>query len=201
MTIQDIKKYAIENDIPIIKDKVWDILNQCIIKNRPEKILEIGTGTGYSASKIISIANTYLTADNYFTSIEIDTLRYNTAVDNIKALGFYDKAELINDDAGAILGQYVLENRKFDLIFLDGAKGQYINYFSQLIKILEKNGILFCDNLTFHGISAGGANTYHKMRTIAVNLQKFQKAIMNSSELNCCIYPIGDDKAAICTKK
>lgn len=201
MTIQDILQYTKEHNIPTINDEAWALLEKTIKNHQPKKILEIGTGSGYSAAKILNCVKNYADLDKIsFITIEIDPERYELAMDNLKALDLYKNAEMILDDAAAILGLYVLENRSFDLIFLDGAKGQYINYLPQILKILPSGGIMFCDNLSFHGLSKNGKQTYHKMRTIAVNLQRFQKAIVMNPDLKCEIFEAGNDHVAICQK-
>ena len=201
MTIQDILQYTKQHNIPTISDEAWALLKNTIISNQPKKILEIGTGSGYSAAKILECVKTYIDLDQVnFTTVEIDPERFELSMNNLKELGFYQNAEMILDDACAILGQYVLECRLFDLVFLDGAKGQYINYLPQILKILPSGGIMFCDNLSFHGLSKSGKETYHKMRTIAVNLQKFQKAIIKCPDLKCEVFEAGNDHVAICQK-
>ncbi len=201
MTIQDILEFTKQNNIPTINDEAWELLKNTLLNNQPKSILEIGTGSGYSAAKILECVRTYTYLDKIsFTTIEIDPDRFELSMGNLKALGLYQNAEMILDDAAAILGQYVLENRLFDLVFLDGAKGQYINYLPQILKILPIGGIMFCDNLSFHGLAKSGKDAYHKMRTIAVNLQKFQKAILKSPQLKCKIFEAGNDHVAICQK-
>ncbi|HEY8423468.1 MAG TPA: class I SAM-dependent methyltransferase [Clostridia bacterium] len=201
MRLQDILDYCRRHNIPTISEPAWEQLEKALIKYKPNSILEIGSGSGYSAAKILKAVKSYTDLDKIrFTTVEIDPERFELALSNLKALGLYQYAELILDDAAAILGLYVLQNVKFDFIFLDGAKGQYIYYLPNILKILNDGGILFCDNLTFHGYSKNGKNTYHKMRTIAVNLQKFENAIRQNPQLKCEIIETGNDCVAICQK-
>ncbi|HEY8418985.1 MAG TPA: class I SAM-dependent methyltransferase [Clostridia bacterium] len=201
MHLEDIIAYCRQKNIPTISEPAWEQLDKALKIYKPKKILEIGTGSGYSAAKILNSVKSYADLkDINFTTVEIDPERFELARANLKALGLYQYAELILDDAAAILGLYVLQNRKFDFIFLDGAKGQYINYLPNILKILKESGILFCDNLTFHGMSKGGKNTYHKMRTIAVNLLRFEEELKQCSQLKCEIIKTGNDCVAICQK-
>lgn len=201
MQLQDILDYCREHNIPTISESAWEQLEATIKKHKPYKILEIGTGSGYSAAKILNTIKSYADLkDISFTTVDIDPERFEIALDNLKALGLYQHTELILEDAAALLGLYVLQNRLFDFIFLDGAKAQYINYLPNILKILDKGGILFCDNLSFHGLAKSGKDTYRKMRTIAVNLQKFEKALKKCSQLKCEILQAGNDHIAICQK-
>ncbi|HHW89304.1 MAG TPA: methyltransferase domain-containing protein [Clostridiales bacterium] len=201
MRLQDILKYCQHNNIPTISEPAWEQLDKALKKYKPYKILEIGTGSGYSAAKILNSIKSYADLkDISFTTVDIDPERFELALANLKSLGLYQYVELILEDAAALLGLYVLQNRLFDFIFLDGAKGQYINYLPNILKILDKDGILFCDNLSFYGLSKNGKNTYHKMRTIAVNLRKFEKALKKCPQLKCEIIKTGDDYVAICQK-
>jgi predicted O-methyltransferase YrrM len=201
MQLEDILDYCRRNNIPTISNPAWEQLDKALKRFRPQRILEIGSGSGYSAAKILNSVKSYADLKEIsFTTVEIDSERFELARANLKALGLYRYAELILDDAAAILGLYVLQNRMFDFIFLDGAKGQYINYLPNILKILKDGGILFCDNLTFHGMSKGGKSTYHKMRTIAVNLLRFEEALKQCPQLKCEIIKTGNDCVAICQK-
>lgn len=190
------QKAAIENNIPIITDDAWEYLNKCLTEQKPKKILEIGTAIGYSSSKIA------LTVDDnaHIISVELDKERYSQAANNIASLGLEHKITLINDDAAAVIAEYERQNIQFDFIFLDGPKGQYLNYLPTLKKILKCGGVLFCDNITFHGYSKNYLTVRKKMRTIATNLFKFEQAIRADSELSTQIIPCGDDAIAICKK-
>ncbi|HEY8390502.1 MAG TPA: class I SAM-dependent methyltransferase [Clostridia bacterium] len=199
--MEDILDYCRQRNIPTISEPAWQQLDKALQKYKPYKILEIGTGSGYSAIKILNSVKNYADLENIsFTTIEIDAERFEIARANLKAMGLYAHAEMILEDAAAVLGLYVLQNRLFDFIFLDGAKGQYIYYLPNLLKILKDGGVLFCDNLTFHGMSKDGKNTYHKMRTIAVNLQRFERELRNCPQLKCEIIETGNDCVAICQK-
>ena len=121
LDIKDLKKYAVENNVPIMQDDGIDFLTKFIIKNQINSVLEIGTAIGYSAI-MMALANPKLK----ITTIERDQTRYLEAVKNVKAAGLEDRITLIFKDA-----LDVIIDDKFDLIFIDAAKGQNINFFEK----------------------------------------------------------------------
>lgn len=139
--IKEIKEYAKEEKIPIMLDDGIDYLTTFILKHQITKVLEIGTAIGYSAI-MMAIANKNLK----ITTIERDESRYLEALKNIKKFGLEDRITLIFNDA-----LEVSLTEKFDLIFLDGAKGKNIDFFENFEKNLAPNGYFITDNINFHG--------------------------------------------------
>ncbi len=140
--INEIKKYAEENNVPIILDDGLSFLTSYITKNNIENILEIGTAIGYSA---IMIA---LTSPKVkVTSVERDEKRYLEALKNIKKFNLEDRITLIYNDALSI---NLEEN--FDLIFIDAPKAQNIKFFEKFATNLKPHGAIITDNLNFHGL-------------------------------------------------
>ena len=126
--IREIKKYAIDNKVPIMVDDGIDFLTTFIIKNQINSVLEIGTAIGYS-SIMMALANPNLK----ITTIERDRDRYLEAIKNIKKLELEDRITLIFNDALEVN----IED-KFDLIFIDAAKGQNIKFFEKFSNNLNK---------------------------------------------------------------
>ena len=139
--ILDIKKYAKENSIPIMQDEGIEFICEYIKNNNVKKILEIGSAIGYSAIKFASVNN-----DVYVKTIERDNVRYEEAVKNINSMNLNDRIEIINADA---LNIELLD--KYDLIFIDAAKSQYIKFFNKFKNNLNIDGVIISDNLSFHG--------------------------------------------------
>lgn len=139
--IKDIKEYAKMNDIPIMQDEGIDFLTSFIIKNQINTVLEVGTAIGYSAI-MMALANPKLKV----VTIERDEERYLEALKNVKKFDLEDRITLLFNDA-----LEVNIKEKFDLIFLDGAKGQNINFFEHFERNLEENGYIITDNIGFHG--------------------------------------------------
>ena len=140
--IKEIKKYALENNIPIMQDEGIRFLMDLIVKNNINSVLEIGCAIGYSSIMMAS-ANPKLK----ITTIERDQTRYMEALKNIKLFELENRITLVFADA--------LETTiddKFDLIFIDAAKGQNINFFEKYESNLNSNGYIITDNMNFHGL-------------------------------------------------
>lgn len=139
--IKELKEYAKENDVPIMQDAGIDYLTTFIVKHQISRVLEVGTAIGYSAI-MMALANPKLKV----VSIERDEERYLEAVKNVKKFELEDRITLLFKDA-----LDVKINDKFDLIFLDGAKGQNINFFEHFERNLDDGGYFITDNIEFHG--------------------------------------------------
>lgn len=187
--LEQIKEYANKNHIPIIKDDGCDFLINFCKKNKPINILEIGTAVGYSGAMMLLNS-----PQSTLTTIEINIENYNIAKKTYKNLNLSNRVNQILGDAKEVIEKL---NRKFDLIFLDGPKGQYINYYQNLKTLLNKNGYIIADNIYFHGLVKGPEFVKHKLRSMVVNLRKFIKTIQNDSDVEAKILDKGDGIAVI----
>lgn len=176
--------YANINRIPIIEVEVARFLEFIVMLKKPKRILEIGTAIGYS-SIIMNIAY----PQSKITTIEVDEGNY------IKAKEFVNKSEcrnnidLIYADANDALD--FLEE-KYDMIFIDAAKGQYINFFEKSIDKLNLDGIVVSDNILFRGLVAKEKLNYKRNSTIVNRLKDFLTLITSSDSLKTTIIPIND---------
>ncbi len=187
--LEKIKSVAKENHIPIIKDDGCDFLIEFCKQQKPKKILEIGTAVGYSGSMmLLNCPNSVL------TTIEINEQSFNMAKNTFLILNLTDRVNQILGDAKNVIKEL---NEKYDLIFLDGPKGQYIFYYEDLKKLLNKGGYILADNVYFHGLVKGPEFVKHKLRTIVVNLRKFILTIQNDNEVETQILDKGDGIAII----
>ena len=141
--IKDMERYAEANNVPIIEHDSIDFINKYIELNNVKKILEIGTAIGYSA---IMMAKDH--PDVEIVTIEKDEKRYREAIKNIKNCGLEQQIEVVYNDAL----ETNLSGYKFDLIFIDAAKGQYVKYFDKFKFYLSETGVIITDNLKFHGL-------------------------------------------------
>lgn len=169
--MEEIIKQAKLRNLPIVRPKTLEMLLNCIKENNPKEILEVGTCIGYSA------VNMLLNSDANLTSIELYEPNIVMAKQNLNRLGLIDRADLRLGDAKVILKDLVTENKKFDLIFLDGPKGQYLNYLPGLTALLNKGGIIFADDVLFRGLVLGKEWVEHSYRTIVVNLRKYLQEV------------------------
>lgn len=181
--ILDIEKYAEENHIPIMMHDGIDFLCTFIKENKIKKILEIGSAIGYSSIKMA-----LLSSDIHVTTIERDNERYEMALKNISDFKLENQIKIINDDVFNID-----LDEKFDLIFIDGAKSQYIKFFEKFDKNLKTNGYIISDNLSFHGLVE--SNEYIESRNVRGLVRKIRNYIeflKNNERYETKFYEIGD---------
>ncbi len=161
------KAYAKLNYIPIIRDQSAKFLYDFVYENKLKSILEIGTAIGYSGSIILSAGALKLTTiDKNYEYIQI-------AKKAFEKFGFLDQVQILNDDAFKVIKILEKENKKFDMIFLDGPKGQYIKYLPILKNLLNNGGVIFADNVLLHGLIEQKGIIPHKKRTMVINLRKY----------------------------
>lgn len=186
MTLEEIANRARKGYIPIIRDNTAQaLINVCKEKN-PKKILEIGTAIGYSGLLMLQNCQAFL------YTIEKDEQRLAEAEKNFKLFGQEARVKLILDDALIALEKLCNDNEKFDLIFLDGAKGQYIKYYPLIKKLLNHDGILFTDNIYMHGMVKSEEKIAHKHRSMVVNLRKYIELLKNDKDFTTNFYDIDD---------
>ena len=182
--VRTIKKYAIENNVPIILDDSLNFLIGYIEKKQVKTVLEIGTAIGYSA---IMMA---LSDDNIkITTIERDKERYLEAVKNIKKMGLEEQITLIFNDA---LDTKIKE--KFDLIFIDAAKSKNEEIFNHFENNLNSKGSIITDNLSFHGYVEKEITeiTNRNIRGLVKKIKKYISFLENNVKYKTVFYEIGD---------
>jgi len=182
---KDIRTYGKENKVPITLDDTLLFLIQTINENKSKEILEIGTAIGFGS---ISIATN--TECEHIDTLEIDEERLNIANNNIKNKNLENKITNNLTDAMEYLKTC---KKKYDFIYLDGPKGQYINYLPYLINLLNKGGIIFADNLNFHGMVTGKIEVSKGCRAMIKGLKNYIAEISNNPNLETEIFTnIGD---------
>lgn len=178
--------FGIEKDkyVPILKDEGIAFLFDLVKKEKPKKILEIGTYIGYSTSVMLSACEGSV--------VTVEKLSENAflAKQNLKEFG--KRAKVLNEDAYSAILKLEEKGEKFDFIFLDGPKGQYFKYLPHLKNLLNSGGILMADNIYFHGLVKKEGPIIHKHRTIVVNLRKFISSILNDKDFTTTLYNLGD---------
>lgn len=181
--ILELEQYAKENNIPIMMKDGIEFLCDYIKENNVRNILEIGTAIGYSAIKMALVDKNIK-----ITTIERDIERYNLATQNIKDFGLEKQITVILDDA------FNVEiNEKFDLIFIDAAKSQYIKFFEKFKVNLKKSGVFISDNLDFHGlVKIDEKIESRNVRGIVRKLRNYIEFLENNEEFETKFYSIGD---------
>ena len=185
--IQDIKNKSLDENVPIITDEVLNYMIFTARNIKTRNILEIGTATGYSGLFLAQLANEN---SGFLTTMEIDEIRYRKAVENFKKLGLFEKNKMIFGDALEEIPK-LDKNVKYDFIFIDASKGQYLKFFEMSYELLNENGIIFIDNLMFRGLVATDKEEIPKRyKTIAKRLKEFIEKL--NEEYNFVLLPFGD---------
>ena len=181
--LDEIKDYAHKNNVPIMLDDGIEFLTNYIRENNIKNILEIGSAIGYSAISMALVSD-----DVHVTTIERDVNRYNEAIKNISKMHLEDRINVILSDA------FDVElNDCFDLIFIDAAKAQYIKFFNKFDSNLKSGGVVFSDNLNFHGLTH--TNEYIESRNVRGLVRKLNQYIdflNENKDYNKSFYDIGD---------
>ncbi|MCR5218027.1 HAD hydrolase-like protein [Treponema sp.] len=179
----EVKNFAMKNEVPIMQDEGSDFICSYIKENNIKNILEIGSAIGYSSMKFAR-----LNPDIHVTTIEIDKSRYDTAVENFKKNNLEQQIKIFNGDALT----YPIEG-KYDLIFIDAAKAQYIKFFERFKNNLADNGVIFSDNLSFHGMVEDLSLT-HNYSTIKLvkKIRKYIDFLKNNEEFTTEFFDCGD---------
>ena len=181
---ENIKQNAINNHIPIIMDDTLIEIEKRMKELKPTKILEIGTAVGYSA---ICFSN-FLGDNGKIDTIERDIDRANEAIKNIKQMELEDKINIIIGDAVEILPTL---NDKYDMIFIDAAKGKYPFFLKESLRLLADYGTIFADNILYKGYVMSDYNK-HKQRTAVRNLREYIKEVTQNPNLETEILEVGD---------
>ena len=185
--IQDIKNESLDKNVPIITDEVLNYMIFTARNIKARNILEIGTATGYSGLFLAQIANEN---SGFLTTMEIDEIRYGKAVENFKKLGLFEKNKMVFGDALEEIPK-LDKNVKYDFIFIDASKGQYLRFFEMSYELLNENGIIFIDNLMFRGLVAVEKEKIPKRyKTIVKRLGEFIEKL--NKEYNFVLLPFGD---------
>ena len=191
--LEKIKKKALEDKVPIIMDDTLEVVAKILTEIKPNKILEIGTAVGYSAICF----SEYLQENGKIDTIERDTERVKEARENIKKAEVEDKINIYGGDAVEILPTL---NGKYDMVFIDAAKGKYPFFLKEALRMLDKNGIIFADNILYKGYVMSDYNK-HKQRTAVRNLREYIKEVTEDPNLETEILEVGDGLAVSRRKK
>ena len=185
--LQKIKQKALEEHIPIIMDETLEVIEKYLKENKPKKILEIGTAVGYSAICFTKI----LDENGIIDTIEREAERVKEARENIKKVGVAEKINIYEGDAVEILPTL---NNKYDAVFIDAAKGKYPFFLKEALRMINKNGIIFADNILYKGYVMSDYNK-HKQRTAVRNLREYIKEVSENPNLETEILEVGDGLA------
>ena len=191
--INSVRENAKKNKVPIVRDKTLNALIDTCIKHNVKNVLEIGTATGYSGLNLLTVADKV-------TTIEKNILRFEEAKQNFENANVGERVKQVCGDAGIELEELARQDEKFDLIFLDGPKGQYVRYLPSIMQLLNQGGILFADNILLGGLIKQPSRVTHKNRAMYNNMLAFWSEIQGLDCLTTKIYEI-EDGFSISTKQ
>ena len=181
-----IEKEAIADEVPVIRKEMGNLLKVLLQLVQPERILEVGTAVGYSS--ILMSEN--MPHDCTITTIENYDKRIPVAKNNFKRAGKEDVITLIEGDALEVLKTL---DGPYDFIFMDAAKGQYINYLPDIKRVLRKGGLLISDNILQEGeIVESRYAVTRRNRTIHARIREYVYELTHSEDFVTSIVPIGD---------
>ena len=182
-----IKEKALNEHIPIIMDDTLEYIYELYNDKKISSILEIGTAVGYSAICFTK----FLSDDGIIDTIERDKQRIEEAKLNIKKAEVEKQINIISGDAVEILPTI---NKKYDMVFIDAAKGKYPIFLEHALRLLKNDGIILADNILYKGYVMSDYNK-HKQRTAVRNLREYIKETPENPNLITEILEIGDGLA------
>ena len=182
--ILEMEEYASLKNIPIIEKDSIAFIMKYIKKNNIKNILEIGSAIGYSTILMASVDR-----DVTVTTIERDEARYMECLKNVKKCGFEKKINVVFQDALDVN----LTGVKYEMIFIDAAKGQYIKFFEKFKYFLNDGGVIITDNLKFHGYVGKSKEIESKnLRGLAQKIEDYIEFLKNNQEFETNFYDVGD---------
>ena len=180
---------ALKDQVPVIRRETQSLLKVLLTIKVASRILEVGTAVGFSAL----LMSTYAPENCRITTIENYDKRIPIARENFKKAGKEEQITLLEGDAREILK--TLEG-PFDFIFMDAAKGQYIHFLPDVLRLLSRSGILISDNVLQDGdIIESHFAVERRNRTIYKRMREYLSALKNSHVLETSILPLGDGVA------
>ena len=185
--IEEIRAEAKRNYIPIIKRDTENLLKFVLKMQNPGSILEIGCAVGYSAAVMLE------NSDADIVTVEKMPERVEEAKRNIKYADFESRASILEGDAGEILKSLADKGEKFDFIFMDAAKAQYITWLPMVKKLLKESGMIFSDNCLQEGDLAESSFAIRKRdKTIHKRMREYIYLLLHDETLESWIFSIGD---------
>lgn len=185
--LEEIRAEAKRNYIPIIKRDTENFLKFVLKMQNPGSILEIGCAVGYSAAVMLE------NSDADIVTVEKMPERVEEAKRNIKYADFESRTSILEGDAGKILKSLAGKGEKFDFIFMDAAKAQYITWLPMVKKLLKESGMIFSDNCLQEGDLAESSFAIRKRdKTIHKRMREYIYLLLHDETLESWIFSIGD---------
>lgn len=187
--IRELEKYARREEVPVIRRGTRDILRFLLKTRKPERVLEVGTAIGYSAL----FMRECLPKTSRITTIEKVEMRLVEARRNLKKYDTDGRICLLEGDASQCLRDLAERGESFSFIFMDAAKGQYLNFLPDVLEILAPGGILVSDNILHEGdVMESRYAVTRRDRTIHGRMREYLQVLTHHGELETICLPFGD---------
>lgn len=184
--LNELEQFALKTNVPVIRQEVQSLLRLFLAVQRPKQILEVGTAIGFSAL----LMSEYGPEDCKITTIEKYEKRIPVALENFKKAGKEKNITLLAGDAAEILKELT---GTYDFIFMDAAKGQYIHFLPDILRLLPKGGLLISDNVLQDGdVMESRFAVTRRDRTIHSRMREYLYELTHNGQLRTDILPIGD---------
>ena len=184
--LNELEEYAIKTNVPIIRPQMQSFLKLLLAMQKPKRILEVGTAIGFSAL----LMSEYGPKDCHITTIEKYEKRIPLAKENFKKAGKEESITLLEGDATEILKELT---GPYDFIFMDAAKGQYIHFLPDILRLLPTGGILVSDNVLQDGdVMESRYAVTRRDRTIHSRMREYLYELKHNEQLQTDILPVGD---------
>lgn len=184
--LEELEREARESFVPVIRREMQSFLKVFLAMKRPERILEVGTAVGFSA--ILMCEN--LPAESRITTIENYDKRIPVARENFRRSGYNERITLLEGDAAQVLGTLT---GPYDFVFLDAAKGQYIRFLPDVLRLMEPGSVLISDNVLQDGeIIESRFAVERRNRTIHRRMREYLYAVKHHPRLVTAVLPLGD---------
>ncbi len=190
--LEKIKTKARENHVPILQDASLAYIKTLLEIRKPESILEVGTAVGYSALEF----SKHLKENGKIITMELNEATANIAKENIKDLGMENVIEVVNKDAYEYMKTLT---GQFDVVFIDAAKGQYMKYLKEALRLTKPGSLIIADNVLLRGMVMSDYNE-HKHRTAVTRLREYIKEVTTNPNLVSCVMDVGDGVAVSVVK-
>lgn len=186
--IASMEEYAREHEVPISQPESIRLVEVLLKIAGAKRVLELGTAIGYSAIRMVRACGAHI------VTVELSDEMADLAEKNFSIAGVENNVTLIRGDARQVIAE-LPEDEKFDVIFVDAAKGQYMEFFQYCDKLLRKGGILISDNVLYKGMTATDELVVRRKITIVRRLRNYLEMLKENENYSTALLPIGDGVA------
>jgi len=196
--LDELEQRALADEVPIIRKEAQSLLRFLLCLLKPEKILEVGCAVGFSSA----FMSEYMPENCTITTIEKVEMRIKEAKKNLAAIPRAERVTLLCGDANEVLKELADKGESYPFIFMDAAKGQYMNFLPHLMRLLPEGGILITDNVLQEGTIVESKYTIpRRERTIHMRMREYVYTLKHMEELETVVLPVGDGVTLSVKKK